>query len=140
MLRFDKNEMRWRNSTSWAVVFNALGNVFEQHAIGIRLYAMNTMLTSLVTAPYILLARSFVIILGCIGVCMGNSRNPSFLADSSIERIATRIIAGDTFKTETLAQQLPITESIKSASCRPAALRSAAIIELRMMGDRSFGK
>ena len=88
---------------------------------------------TLVTAPYILLARSFVIILGCIGVAWGIVEIPVFWQNSSIERIATQIIAGDTFKVETLAQQLPITESIKSASCRPAALRSAAIIELRMM-------
>ena len=88
---------------------------------------------TLVTGPYILLARSFVIILGCIGVAWGIVEIPVFWQDSSIERIATRIIAGDTFKVETLAQQLPITASIKSASCRPAALRSAAIIELRMM-------
>ena len=88
---------------------------------------------TLVPGPYILLARSFVIILGCIGVAWGIVEIPVFWQDSSIERIATRIIAGDTFKVETLAQQLPITASIKSASCRPAALRSAAIIELRMM-------
>ena len=89
---------------------------------------------TLVTGPYILLARSFVIILGCIGVAWGIVEIPVFWQDSSIERIATQIIAGNTFKVETLAQQLPITESIKkSAFCRPAALRSAAIIELRMM-------
>ena len=88
---------------------------------------------TLVTAPFILLARGFVIILGCIGVAWGIVEIPVFWQDSSIERIATQIIAGDTFKVETLAQQLPITASIKSASCRPAALRSAAIIELRMM-------
>ena len=89
---------------------------------------------TLVTGPYILLARSFVIILGCIGVAWGIVEIPVFWQDSSIERIATQIIAGNTFKVETLAQQLPITEGIKKAAlCRPAALRSAAIIELRMM-------
>ena len=89
---------------------------------------------TLVTGPYILLARSFVIILGCIGVAWGIVEIPVFWQNSSIERIATQIIAGNTFKVETLAQQLPITEGIKKAAlCRPAALRSAAIIELRMM-------
>ena len=49
-------------------------------------------------------------------------------------RIARQIIAGDPFKVETLAQQLPIIDSIKSSAyCRPAALRSAAIIQLRML-------
>jgi hypothetical protein len=88
---------------------------------------------SYVTAPYILLARSFVIILGCTAVAWGIVGIPVFWQDSSIERIATQIIAGDTFKIDTLAQQIPIIESIKkSAYCRPAALRSAAIIQLRM--------
>ena len=95
---------------------------------------MNTKLTSLVTAPYILLARSFFVILGCIAVWWGIVGFPVFWQDSSIERIATQIIAGDPFKVETLAQQLPIIDSIKrSAYCRPAALRSAAIIQLRML-------
>jgi hypothetical protein len=95
---------------------------------------MNTKLTSLVTAPYILLARSFVVILGCIAVWWGIIGFPIFWQDSSIERIATQIIAGNPFKVETLTQQLPIIDSIKSSAyCRPAALRSATIIQLRML-------
>jgi hypothetical protein len=88
----------------------------------------------LVTAPYILLARGFVVILGCISVWWGIIGFPVFWQDSSIKRIATQIIAGDPFKVETLAQQLPMIDSIKrSAYCRPAALRSATIIQLRML-------
>src|ERR1035437_9882311 len=95
---------------------------------------MNTKLTSLVTAPYILLAFMFVVILGCIAVWWGIIEFPVFRRDSSIERIATQIIAGNPFKVETLTQQLPIIDSIKrSAYCRPAALRSATIIQLRML-------
>ena len=56
-----------------------------------------------------------------------------FGQDSTIERIATQIIAGDPFKIETLTQQLPVIDRIeKSAYCRPHALRSAAIIQLRI--------
>jgi hypothetical protein len=95
---------------------------------------MNAKLTSLVTAPYILLARSFVVIMACIAVWWGIIGFPVFWRDSSIERIATQIIAGDPFKVETLSQQLPIIDSIKSSAyCRPAAVRSAAIIQLRML-------
>jgi hypothetical protein len=94
---------------------------------------MNTKLTSLVTAAPILLARSFSVILGCIAVWWGSAVLPTFWQDASIERIATQIIAGDTFKAETLDRQLPVIDSIKtSAYCRPAALRSAAIIQLRV--------
>jgi len=95
---------------------------------------MITKLTSLVTTNYILLARSFFVILGCIAVWWGVIGFQVFWRDSSIEQMATRIIAGDTFKIETLTQQLPTIDSIKrSAYCHPAALRSAAIIRLRMV-------
>ena len=95
---------------------------------------MSTKLTSLVTAHYILLARSFVVILGCIAVWWGIIVFPVFWQESSTERIANQIIAGDPFKAEILARQLPIIDSIeRSAYCRPAALRSAAIIQLRMV-------
>jgi hypothetical protein len=94
---------------------------------------MNMKLTSPVTARYMLLARSFSVILGCIAVWWGSALLPTFWQDASIERIAAQIIAGDTFTTETLDRQLPIIDSIKtSAYCRPKALRSAAIIQLRM--------
>jgi hypothetical protein len=95
---------------------------------------MSTKLTSLVTAHYILLARCVVLILGCIAVWWGIVGFSVFWQESSTERIASRIIAGDPFKIEILAQQTPIIDSIeRSAYCRPAALRSAAIIQLRMV-------
>lgn len=95
---------------------------------------MSTKLTSLVTTHYILLARSFVIILGCIAVWWGIVEFPVFWRESSAESIADRIIAGDPFKVEILGRQLPIINSIEtSAYCRPAAIRSVAIIQLRMV-------
>ena len=95
---------------------------------------MSTKLTNLVTAHYILLARSFVVILGCIAVWWGVIEFPIFWKESSPERIASRIIAGDPFKAEILGKQLPIIDGIeRSAYCHPAALRSAAIIQLRMV-------
>jgi hypothetical protein len=95
---------------------------------------MSTKLTSFVTTHYILLARSFVIILGCIAVWWGIVEFPVFWRESSAESIADRIIAGDPFKVEVLGRQLPIIDGIeRSAYCRPAALRSAAIIQLRMV-------
>ena len=64
----------------------------------------------------------------------GEWRNSQiFGKNSSIEQVATQIIAGEPFKSETLAELHPSLDSIKaSAYCRPAALRSTAIIELRM--------
>jgi hypothetical protein len=87
--------------------------------------------TNLVTAHYIL-ARSFIVIAGCIGVWWGVIGLPTFWRESSTVRIASQVIAGEPFRVEILARQLPIIDSIKtSAYCRPAALRSAAIIQLR---------
>ena len=90
-------------------------------------------LTSLVTAPYILLARIFIVILGAVAVWWGIIGFPVYWQDSSIDRVTTQIIAGEPFKAETLARLVPVLDRIeKSAYCRPAALRSAAIIRLRM--------
>jgi hypothetical protein len=88
---------------------------------------------SLVTAHYILLARSFVIVVGCLAVWWGIVEFPVFWQESSIEHIADRIVAGAPFKAAILARQVPIINSIeRSVYCRPSALRSAAIIQLRM--------
>ena len=95
---------------------------------------MNAKLTNLATTHYILLARSFVVILACFAVWWGIVGFPVFWRESSAERIADRIIAGDPFKVEILTRQLPMIDSIERLGvCRPAALRSAAIIQLRMM-------
>jgi hypothetical protein len=105
--------------------------IFWQAALWLR--GMNTKLTSLVTAPYNFLARICVGVLGCIAVLWGITGFSVYWQDSSIERIATRIIAGDPYKFETLTQLIPVLDSIeKSAYCRPIALRSAAVIRLRM--------
>ena len=87
----------------------------------------------LTNTPAILLVRSFFVIFGCFAVWWGIVGFAAFWQDSPIKQIATQIIAGDPFKVETLAQQLPALDNIKkSAYCGPAALRSAAIIQLRI--------
>lgn len=95
---------------------------------------MSTKLGIFVTAHYSLLVRCFVVILGCIAVWWGLFVFPIFWDESSIERIANQIIAGDLFKVSILARQFPTMASIeRSAYCRPSAVRSAAIIQLRML-------
>jgi O-antigen ligase len=117
------------NKTPSSCVNSASAKRFEQRDVPIR----NEKRTGLVSAPYNLLARSFVVILGCIAVWWGAIGFPVSLQDSATAQIANQIIAGDPFNVETLTQQLPIVDSIKrSAYCRPYALRSAAIIKLRM--------
>jgi hypothetical protein len=95
---------------------------------------MSTKLASLLAAHYILLARSFVVILGCIAVWWGIIELPVFWRESSTERIADRIIAGEPFNSDTLSRQLPVLQAAEnSPNCRPSAVRSAAIIRLRIV-------
>jgi hypothetical protein len=81
-----------------------------------------------------LLARSFVIVVGCLAVSWGVVEFPVFWQESSLERVGDRIIAGAPFKPEIIARQSSLINSIgRSAHCRPAALRGAAIVRLRMV-------
>jgi hypothetical protein len=94
---------------------------------------MNEKPTDPISGPYILLARVLFVVFGCFAVWWGAIEFPAFWRDFVIERIATQIIAGDQFKSETLTAQSPALDNIVHAAyCRPAALRSAAIIKLRM--------
>ena len=82
---------------------------------------------------YFLTARCFLSILGAFAIWWGSTGFSIFWQQSSLERLAYRILDGQSFKEPILAQQLPIIENIeKAAWCQPAALRSAAIIRLRM--------
>jgi len=95
---------------------------------------MNTERSRLATALYVLLARSIVVVVGCAAVWWGIVEFPVFWQESAAELIGSRIIAGAPFKPEVLARQLPVISSIeRSAYCRPVTLRSAAIIQLRMV-------
>ena len=80
-----------------------------------------------------MLIRIFVAAFGCTAVIWGLVTLPIFWRQSTLERTAKRIINGEPFKFEALAGELPIIETIeKTAFCRPVALRSAAIIRLRI--------
>jgi hypothetical protein len=81
----------------------------------------------------ILLLRVFTVGFGLIAVYWGASELSAFRNDKWIEKIATRIIAGDPFKAETLRNQARFLEQIEKLNvCRPSALRSAALVRLRI--------
>ena len=102
---------------------------------------MSTKLTGFANAHYVLLARSCAVIFGCLAVWWGIVGLPIFWQESSEARISNRIIAGDSFEGEILASQLPIINGIEmSAYCRPEALRSAAIIRLRIAEQDSLAE
>jgi hypothetical protein len=77
--------------------------------------------------------RSLIVIVGFIAVCWGLVEFPIFWRESSIERIAGQVIAGDPLKVAVLERQLPIVKAIEMlANCHPVPLRSAAIIRHRL--------
>ena len=90
---------------------------------------VNRMLTNVVTPPYILLARSFFVILGCFAVLWGLTELPAFWRETSIKGIAAQIIAGAPFKMETLTRQVPI---IDKSGAQPTA------VQLRYKAQRSL--
>lgn len=91
------------------------------------------MLTGPTPARHVPLGRILVIALGCAAITWGLIVFPIFWRQSTIERIARRVINGDPFKTETLVELIPALEGIEGAEyCRPAALQSAAVIRLRL--------
>ncbi len=92
---------------------------------------MSSRPTRFVATDYIL--PSVLVIMGCAAIWWGLIEFPVFWRQSSPERIAGQIIAGSQFKAEILAQQLFILGGTENSSyCHPTALRSAAIIQLRM--------
>jgi hypothetical protein len=81
-----------------------------------------------------LIARCFLFAIGCISLWWGVAGLSVFGQQFSIERIANRVIAGEQFNATLLGRQFPIIDGIERATwCRPAALRSAAIIRLRVV-------
>ncbi len=87
-----------------------------------------------------LAVRCFLLIFGGFAVWWGIVTIPLFSQQSSLERIARRIAAGQPFSEKVLARQLPAVENVEKASwCQPAALRSGAIIRLRMFETAAFG-
>ena len=90
----------------------------------------------MLTMTSVLAWRGLMVGLGLLGVAWGIATLPIFWRQLPIERIASRIIEGDPFKLEALLEQLPVLEAAQATSiCRPAAVRSAAIIRLRMLEE-----
>ena len=100
---------------------------------------MYSKVKNFVLTHYISIVRIFAAAIGCFGLVWGAFESSAFWRDSTLQRMATQIIAGDEFKNETLSQQLPAIEKIESSGlCRPVAVRSAAIIRLRLFERTNF--
>ena len=81
----------------------------------------------------VVLTRIFVAAVGCIAVIWGLVTLPIFWRQSTLERTAQWIIKGAAYKPEALTGLVPAIEAMeKTTFCAPTALRSAAIIRLRI--------
>src|SRR5438045_3072624 len=77
--------------------------------------------------------RSCAIALGLIGMAWGISELSNLRREAISSNIATRILAGDPFKSNILLNQVSLVEQAQKAEgCRPLEVRSAAIIRLRI--------
>jgi hypothetical protein len=82
------------------------------------------------------LARLFSTGLGVAAVAWGVIVFPGFWAEASLEQTARQIIARAPFDRKALLAQLPAAETAaQDALCRPNAVRSAAILKLRIFED-----
>lgn len=83
-------------------------------------------------APAVL-RRGLFVILGCGAIWWGVVFLPVFWKQSAAEHIARKITSGQPFKLQTLSEQLSVLAASKRlTACRPIALQSAAIIQLRI--------
>ena len=77
--------------------------------------------------------RACAIALGLIGMGWGISDLSNLRREAISSNIATRILAGDPFKSRILLNQVSLVEQAQQAEgCRPLEVRSAAIIRLRI--------
>jgi hypothetical protein len=89
-----------------------------------------------VTVRSSLSGRAFLLLFGSVAVFWGASVFPLFWFQSPIEGIAARIIDGHPFRVDALIGQVRKLDAIEQAArCRPAAVRSAAIIRLRILEE-----
>jgi hypothetical protein len=72
-------------------------------------------------------------LVGLIGIAWGVSEFSALREESTIKKIADRILVGDVYKYEILLKQVSLVETIQGPElCRPLTVRSAAVIRIRL--------
>jgi hypothetical protein len=83
-----------------------------------------------------ILVRPLMVALGLLAIVWSAACLPIIWQSSVLERTADHILDGDTFQIAKLTQLLPNIESIEGLDyCQPAAIRSAAIVRLRLFDE-----
>ena len=81
---------------------------------------------------YRLSLRASAMLVALMGIAWGVSEFSTLRQESTIKRIAERILVGDPYKNEILLKQLSLVEPQRPELCRPLTVRSAAVIRLRL--------
>lgn len=90
-------------------------------------------MSGVVPGRHITLARIPLIALGCAALMWGSTVMPTFWQHARLELVAKRIVNGEQFNIERLRNELTSVATVEQSTfCRAAALRSAAIIRLRV--------
>ena len=77
--------------------------------------------------------RASAMLVGLVGIAWGVSEFPALRQESTIKKIADRILVGDVYKSEILLKQASLVEPTQMPElCRPLTVRSAAVIRLRL--------
>src|ERR1700730_13288530 len=77
--------------------------------------------------------RASAMLVGLVGIVWGVSEFPALRQESTIKKIADRILVGDVYKYEILLKQSSLVEPTQRPGlCRPLTVRSAAVIRLRL--------
>jgi len=77
--------------------------------------------------------RASAMLVGLVGIVWGVSEFPALRQESTIKKIADRILVGDVYKYEILLKQSSLVEPTQRPElCRPLTVRSAAVIRLRL--------
>lgn len=76
--------------------------------------------------------RASAMLVGLIGIAWGVSEFPALRQESTIKKIADRILVGDVYKYEILLKQSLVEPTQRPELCRPLTVRSAAVIRLRL--------
>src|SRR5215468_6271546 len=75
--------------------------------------------------------RTSAMLVGLIGIAWGVSEFSALRAESTIKKIADRILVGQVYKYDILLKQASLVESTQRPEpCRPLTVRSAAVILL----------
>jgi hypothetical protein len=77
--------------------------------------------------------RAFAMLVGLIGIGWGVSEFSALRQESTIKKIADRILVGEVYKYEILLKQASLVDPAQRPElCRPLTVRGAAVIRLRL--------